>query len=204
MEKASTSARTLRLFFGLPIEVRESLASAIKKTRIGADKREMEINWVPAANFHITLNFLGSIAVAQLPLINELAREITARHAPFTTQLRGMGGFPDEYHMRTLWVGVRHTRALGELQNELREKLVASGFHQEERAYSPHLTIGKTRKARNATDLISPFVRTKFGEVAVDGLLLYESQQHGPHTTYHVLERFPLTGTAREESDLET
>lgn len=196
-----SSPATLRLFLGLPVQVHESLASAIKKTRIGADKRDMEINWVPTANYHITLNFLGSTPHALVPQITALARAIASRHAPFTTQLRGMGGFPDEHHMRTLWVGVRHTRALAQIQNELRERLVQTGIPQEERSYTPHLTIGKTRKSRNATDLISPFVRTKFGEIAVDGLLLYESQQYGPHTSYHVLERIALTGEPRNEDE---
>lgn len=200
MDNTAENKTQLRLFLGLPVEVHESLASAIKKTRIGADKREMEIHWVPPANFHITLNFLGTTPAAQVSKLTELVEAVAREHSPFTTELKGMGGFPDIHHMRTLWVGVRHTRALSELQVALREKLVAAGFEQEERAYSPHLTIGKTRKARNATDLVSPFVRTKFGEISCDGILLYESVQHGPHSSYQILERKPLTGAPKDRS----
>lgn len=192
MNEITAGGENLRLFIGLPVEVREALAGAIKKTKIGADKRKMEINWVPTENFHITLNFLGSIASEQLSELRARLVEVAQRHPPFSIDLRGMGGFPDERHMRTLWVGVRKTRALEGLHDDLRELLLKSGFHQEERPYSPHLTIGKTRKARNATDLVSPFVRTRFGEIKIEALLLYESRQHGPHVSYEILERVPL------------
>lgn len=195
----TTDHPAARLFVGFAIDIGteggEALAAAIKKTRIGAQQREMEINWVSPANFHVTLNFLGSVERTKLPILTELLNQVAAQTPRLATSLRGMGGFPDERHMRTLWVGVRNSRGLQQLQSELREKLVNAGFSQEDRAYSPHLTIGKTRKARNATDLISPFVRTKFGECEIDTILLFESVQHGPHSSYAVLERFALTGS---------
>jgi 2'-5' RNA ligase len=202
MENASPA--NLRLFTGLEIEIHPSLAQAVKKTRIGADRREMEINWVPAANYHVTLNFIGATSRERLPLLTALLDETAADHAPFTTELRGMGGFPDDRHMRTLWVGVRKTRALQELQDDLRTRLIERGFEQEDRPYSPHLTIGKTRKARNGSDLISPFVRTRFGEITVNSLVLFESLQHGPNVSYHVLARTGLNAAlarSREKSD---
>jgi 2'-5' RNA ligase len=190
------STSHIRIFTAFPIETTESLAHAIKRTRINAQQKEMELNWIPDANFHVTLNFLGSTERTRLEELNNLLASVTSQTPPFETSLRGMGGFPDDRHMRTLWVGVRKTRALQELQVRLREALMSSGFPQEEREYSPHLTIAKTRKARSVTDLISPNVRTNFGDVEIQSVFLFESVLVGPHPEYKILNSFPLKNSS--------
>ncbi len=195
------SRKTRRLFTGLKINISQSLSTAIKKMRIGAERREIDLHWVIGDNYHLTLNFLGATAEAEIPIILDLCQKVCEDVAPFSTSLRGVGCFPDDHHMRTLWIGVRNCRALQELQTRLHEQLTSAGFIKDaldERPYIPHLTIAKTRKARSATDLISPFVRTKFGEVEIETVILFESVQHGPHTTYKVLASFPLNGSASE------
>ena len=192
---------TLRLFTGVGFKIDSSLTAAIKRTRIGAQQREMEVNWVAEANFHITLNFLGETAVSKLERLEEVLAETCAQRSPLSTSLRGMSAFPDERHARVLWIGVRKSRALGELQDRLRENLVNSGFPLEDREYIPHLTIGRMRKARAATDLLSPYVRTKFGEIEISHVTLFQSVLHGPHTVYKPLKTFELTGQRENETE---
>jgi 2'-5' RNA ligase len=158
----------------------------------------MEFNWTPVANLHVTLNFLGETEVSRLADLCDVVQEVASTATPFETSLRGFGGFPDERHIRALWVGVRNSRALVELQDRLREELVGRDFPQEDRTYLPHLTIARTRKARSGTDLISPYVRTSFGDIEVGGITLFESQMHGPHVVYKPVERFALTGVPAE------
>jgi 2'-5' RNA ligase len=191
----------VRLFTGFPIEVTESLAHAIKRSRINADQKDMELNWIPEANYHVTLNFIGATENSKINEIIQAIQAVTTNVAPLTTSLRGMGGFPDERHTRTLWIGVRKSRALRHLQDQLRESLSNAKFPQEDREYTPHLTVAKTRKSRSITDLISPHVRTQFGEVEVKSVLLYQSLFHGAQPVYKILNTFPLTGLTLNDGD---
>ena len=158
----------------------------------------MEFNWAPEANLHVTLNFLGETDVARLAELCGVIQDVASSAAPFETSLKGFGGFPDERHMRVLWVGVRLSRALAELQSRMREELLGRDFPQEDRDYVPHLTIGRTRKARAGTDLISPYVRTSFGDIDVGDITLYESLMQGSHPVYKPVEKFVLTGAPVE------
>ncbi len=192
-----------RLFIGFPVTLNASLKATIKRTRINADKKEMEFYWIPDENMHVTLNFIGETPVERLPALVELLSSVARNLAPVKTSLKGMGAFPDERHMRVLWIGVRRSRALHALHESLREALIEQGFPQEDRDYAPHLTIGRLRKTRTATDLISPYVRTSFEDLAVGSIVLFESVLQGSHPVYKNLGEFTLTGRVDDEESVE-
>lgn len=181
-----------RLFTAFNPALESSLESAIKRTKIGAQQREMEVYWVPRENYHVTLNFLGDTPTDKISELESLISDVSAGYTKFSTSLRGMGAFPDSHHARALWVGVRNSRTLSELQWSLKERLIKAGFIQEDREYLPHLTIGRLRKARSVNDLLSPYIRTSFNEAEVESIALYESFQHGPYSTYKILKTFML------------
>jgi 2'-5' RNA ligase len=187
-----------RLFIGFPVDISASLAHAMKRTRIDADKKEMEFFWTPKENLHVTLNFLGDVGVEALPVLETVIEKATEALPPAKTSLRGMGAFPDDHHMRVLWVGVRKSRGLAGLQSELAEKLTEAGFEQEDREHQPHLTLGRLKKARTAVDLISPFVRTSFDDLHVRSIVLFESLVVGSHPVYKKLREFELRGVEEE------
>lgn len=195
------NANTRRLFIAFTLEISSGLEAAIKRTRIGAQQRRMEVNWVPKENLHVTLYFLGATPSERIPELERLIETVGQTHSAFSTSIRGMGAFPDSRHARVLWVGVRNSRALNQLQAALRETLIQAGFPQEERDYVPHLTIGRLRKARAVDDLLSPYVRTSFDDIRVESISLFESLQHGPQTVYKVLKTFPLCGPSDSLSD---
>jgi RNA 2',3'-cyclic 3'-phosphodiesterase len=188
-----------RLFIGFPLEISSSLTSALKRTRITAQKKGMEFNWTPEANIHVTLNFIGNTPGERLPDLQDIIAAVAAETPPIQTSLRGMGAFPDERHMRVLYVGVRKSRAMSELQSRLKTVLLEAGFHQEERDFAPHLTVGRLRKSRSGTDLISPYVRTSFCDATIGSIILYESLISGSHPVYKVLSKFELS--CAEEPD---
>jgi len=188
----SMNSNTRRLFIGFALEIGSGLEAAIKRTRIGAQQRRMEVYWVPKENFHVTLNFIGATPSEKIPELEKLIETVGQTHGAFSTSIRGMGAFPDSRHARVLWIGVRNSRGLSELQSALRDALIEAGFPQEDRDYVPHLTIGRLRKARAVEDLLSPYVRTSFDDIRVESISLFESLQHGPQPVYKVLKTFPL------------
>lgn len=190
-----------RLFVGFPIVVDSSLAAALKRTKISADKKEMEIDWVASANYHITLCFLGAVENSQRANVEQILENVAASSPAITTSIRGLGAFPDDHHMRVLWAGVRKSRALTALQSRLQEALVEAGFRRDERDFLPHLTLGRLRKARSGRDLLSPYVRTSFGDVEINEIVLYESLLHGSRPRYEPLRRFQLAPVVPDEAD---
>ncbi len=193
-----------RLFIGFPVKIGSSLESAVKRTKIGADKREIDLEWVPSKNYHVTLNFLGNVSSEKIPQIIEAIERVASVLPPFETSIRGLGAFPDEHHMRVLWAGVRKSRALSFVQSELAEALAQIGFEPEGRDYIPHLTLARTRKSRSGKDLVSPYVRTSFEDVTVSRIALYESVLHGPRPVYEIVRSFDLhTDVSVDVSELE-
>ena len=188
-----------RLFLGFSVVPDSSLAAAIKRLKIGAQKHEMAMHWAPTSNLHVTTNFLGETARAELPRLLALLEAAAKQCAPTSTSLRGLGAFPDAHHMRVLWAGVRKSRGLAALQENLAAKLQAAGFPQEDREYLPHLTLARLRKARSGQDLISPFVRTSFQNVEIQSVTLFESvlegHAEGMGPVYKILRTFVLTGS---------
>lgn len=70
----------------------------------------------------------------------------------------------------------------------------------EEQEYLPHLTVLRFRNPHAVKDLISPFLRKKWGEVEVSELILYKSELRGLYPVYTPIFTVPITGT--QEDDL--
>jgi len=106
------------------------------------------VRWTVPQNVHLTLHFLGDIAVADL---EEAARAVGAAAAScpaFSLNLSNLGCFPNTRRPRIVWIGVSdETDTLTKLHQILGEQLHQRiGFQPESRPYSPHLTIGRVKK----------------------------------------------------------
>jgi 2'-5' RNA ligase len=117
---------------------------------------------------------------------------VAQRFSSFNLPLKGVGAFPSEESGRVLWVGAPAKTALVNLQSGLETELVAHGFEVDERGYRPHLSLARLRNPKNVKDLLSPFVRNKFGEFSVEEILLMESVQARFFPVYKILDRAAL------------
>jgi 2'-5' RNA ligase len=64
------------------------------------------VGWVPAANQHLTLKFLGEIGEDRIDALVARASAKLASVAPFEVALAGFGSFPNAREARVLWLGV--------------------------------------------------------------------------------------------------
>ena len=107
------------------------------------------IRWARPEGVHITLKFLGNIdpnlVNGILQTMGSAARDIR----PFTLALSGLGGFPNSEAPRVIWIGLTgELESLRELQSRIDQELHVSGFFpRENRAFTPHLTIGRARES---------------------------------------------------------
>lgn len=148
-----------RLFVALPIDppLRDALAAAIPAA--GPETRAEH-----PADLHLTLHFLGPWPV------DDVADALTAVDAPPIVLTAGARGAFEE----ALWIGVDGGPALLDLRAAIAAALAPIGFAPEARAYTPHLTLGRTRDpAVRAAFLAGPSLDVR---QPVDRFTLYESR----------------------------
>src|SRR5262245_5385218 len=131
----------IRLFVAVnaSIAVTRRIADEVAK-RKNALKESLRVAWVPAANLHVTLKFLGSAQEESIEAISQQLSRVAAKHAPFELRARGLGAFPSLEKPRVLWVGAEGGDAIMKLQKDVDAAMVELGFPKEEQAFHPHFT----------------------------------------------------------------
>ena len=107
------------------------------------------VRWSPAHNIHVTLKFLGDVPTTDIDKISKLLLAEAALITPFEARIAGLGVFPSIKKPRVIWIGLDAPPVLSSLQERLEKGMAALGFAPEERAFTPHLTLG--RLAQNAS-----------------------------------------------------
>ncbi|GAA0600469.1 RNA 2',3'-cyclic phosphodiesterase [Virgibacillus siamensis] len=98
--------------------------------------------WPHPEDVHITLKFLGPVSPGQLDQLNVKLEKLTDLHS-FRVRTGSLGTFGKSTQPRVLWAGVEKTEALSKLQQLVDQLANDSGFEQEKRTYSPHITLAK-------------------------------------------------------------
>jgi 2'-5' RNA ligase len=108
---------------------------------------EDDVSWVRRENLHYTLRFLGELDEDGVSrVIAAASAGVTGRPA-FEATLGAAGAFPSARRARVLWLGLsRGAEALTALAQALEQALRERGFSAAERAFSPHLTLGRVRR----------------------------------------------------------
>ena len=94
-----------------------------------------------------------------------------------------------------MWLGLRESGdALKELANRLETECETIGFPKENRPFSPHLTIGRVRKAHRSRELAEKHAASEFGpvEFVANEVVVYKSELRPTGSVYSKLAAFPL------------
>ena len=167
--------------------------------KLEAAKVPPKVAWVKPAALHVTIRFLGDLEAAEVERIQALLAPPIAM-TPFELEWRGVGTFPNNKHPRALWLGVVNGGApLAQLEAEVSRRLAdGRSVELEDRAFLPHLTVGRVKMAGTGVDWpkLLQSVEVKHAASTVDRVTLYRSElsQRGPH--YTGLVSAPLIGTA--------
>lgn len=176
-----------------PPEVRaEAVAAATAATRRPDGRPTDRVRWTRPENVHLTLKFLGDVRVESLGALGDALREVCERHAPFEAGLAGLGAFPSTRRARILWASVgAGARELRFLAADVETALAPLEFEREDRAYAPHLTVGRVR-GRPASFELPPIVLDPVFRVESIDLVKSTLTESGP--VYEVVEAFALKG----------
>jgi 2'-5' RNA ligase len=139
------------------------------------------IRWVAAANIHLTLKFLGDVSLSNLNMLTDLIQAEISTHHQFDISVGGSGAFPNLHQPRVIWVGVEAPTELNAIQNGIEATTGRLGYSREERAFSPHLTLGRVSRNATSQDIkaISKALETNrigfLGATCVEKVYLYRS-----------------------------
>jgi len=172
---------TIRTFICIELspEMRRKLGEMIGQLSHATPQRS--VRWDRADKIHLTLKFLGDTPQGDVPRISEALANATRDIKKFSFTLDGLGCFPNLKQPRVVWVGVKDSAALIEMQNMIEKHVVPLGFPKEERAFSPHLTLGRVRREASRAEAASvgEAVRVRanqsFGIKSVSRVILMKS-----------------------------
>ena len=133
----------VRTFIAVELDgpMRDALAALQERIR-----RELgpPMRWVKPEGMHLTLKFLGQTPEDLLSSIADALAAAARRSRPFAIELGEAGGFPTPRRPRVLWAAVRgDLDALADLRQNVEEMIAPLGFPTEQRAFRPHLTLGR-------------------------------------------------------------
>lgn len=175
----------------LPQQVKDELGEIQHKL----SSWPVRVKWVEKQNFHITLKFLGDVALNRVDEVEAALKKVTAAHLKSRLSLGGLGAFPNLKRPKVIWVGVKDfDNKLYDIWADTEKELVNRGFAPEPKPFAAHLTLGRVKEDYKAPvpEGILPKVDVKQSVIPVDRIQLMRSclTRNGP--VYSCLGNFPL------------
>lgn len=188
----------MRVFVGVELDDRVREAAAEISESLERDlRRHVDARWVPAANLHVTLWFLGEVHESRIESTLQALSSPFAEGA-FDLEISGLGAFPPSGAPRVLWLGViSGADALSRINQELTARLKPIGFEAERRPYSAHLTIARVKEiARGSYRDIRTMLMKKparAGTCRVEDVTVFRSRVSSKGAVYEALQRVRLS-----------
>jgi 2'-5' RNA ligase len=191
------------------IELSEEAIGALDRVQRGLKKEAPRdaVRWSRPESIHLTLQFLGDVASERIGAISEALRGVCAGQGPFVMEMRDLGVFPNPRRPRVIWVGISEpSGALAALQKGVSQALEPLGFEPEQRAFTPHLTLGRalrrasTRELAALGELITHFDVGVLSRVTVDRVILMRSDLKPDGAVYTPQAVLALGASADQEA----
>lgn len=176
----------MRTFLAIPIptETEEQIAKLQRELRVLSP----DLAWVPVANFHLTLLFLGEVGRKELAAVSEALAGIS-QVSPFKLAVDKLGIFGSNRNPKVLWLGFGE----GEREVTTLAGLVQTALGRKE-AFHPHLTLARfrDRPLGKLGGQLGPLSR-EIGFTACE-VVLYESKLGAGPPRYLPLKTWKLEG----------
>jgi len=141
----------------LPSELKLELGRLEDQLKSG---KQSWVKWVDPDSIHLTLKFLGNIAVDRIDEITRAVEEAAQEVPPLHLEVKGLGVFPNFKRVQVVWVGVGGEVAeLGVLYQRIESNLARLGFIPELRPFTSHLTLARVRQQASLDE------RQRFGQL---------------------------------------
>ncbi len=192
-----SSDNTIRTF--LAIEIPKEILEQFERLHYRLDRSLTGVvRWAKPGSIHLTLKFFGNITERDIRNIIDALQARAPALGPIPIAVATMGVVPNMSRPRVLWVGITEgLKELQALQAEIETTLEAEGFAREERAYRPHLTLGRMKAERRIEGLdkaIEDHKNYVAGKFTATEMVLFRSDLKPTGPVYTELAKFKLGG----------
>ncbi len=158
----------VRLFAGIPLDdaARSYVAAAVAALR----QDGVRARWVPPANWHVTLAFLGDVDDDRYGEIAAAFHTVVGQ-ASLALGLSCVGAFPSNKRPRVLWVGGEQSAEFDATAKAVRAAFAPLDFHFDDGDLQAHVTVGR---ANGAPMLLAPRLEAPLA-MPVMRIALFES-----------------------------
>jgi len=196
--------KRLFLAVNLGVGTTRKIADAIVKMRATAERRGIRVGWVPPANLHVTLKFLGWSSPDVIHAVRDRVVVAMGGMKGFELQARGAGGFPGDGSARVLWVGLNDpSGVLAPLAERIDGQMAELGYARETRPFQPHITVGRVKEGRGTEEVLAPWKQTDFGSSRIREVVLYESFTKSTGSEYMAQFRVAFARPERQTREVE-
>lgn len=182
----------MRMFlaFEMPHPVIDYLSSVIESLA----KRVDGVRWVKDGGIHITTKFLGEVEESKITAMHEALKPLGQIYTPIPTALDKIDAFPNKRRARVIVVTLgQGVEAMQTIFSEVEERLDAiMEIEREERAYLPHITLGRQKVPKPFPNGDVPDIQRK--EFMVEHLVLFKSTLTSGGAIYNPLWKIKLGG----------
>lgn len=205
-----------RLFIALPLapagqsallSLQQNLQNSLQNSLLQTQAASAQLRWLPPAQLHLTLHFLGETPTTQLPELQTLILTTAAQTPALDLRLTQLTWFPKPRRPRVLVALTTCPPALTQLQQQLSQQLQQLGFclptHNDPRMipwpFQPHLSLARLKLPRtpSSVKLALPALPTLPPDIKLSiqqlQLLRSQLQPQGAHYT-------PLTTASLQPS----
>lgn len=134
----------MRLFIAVNIN-QHSKKFIEKKVELLKNEYKGRFKWTKKENWHLTLKFIGEASAEEKDELIQALKKIDFKEQNQYVQFNKLGAFPDLKKAEVLYLALKRGRNLLEsLHDKVERELLEYGFEADERAYIPHLTLGRS------------------------------------------------------------
>lgn len=181
----------MRLFVAVdtPPDVKRELVRVRDELR----RFRADVRWEPEGKLHCTLKFLGDVPERILPALGDALAATAAATSPMEVRYAGVGCFPDVRRPKIVWAGMR-SEGLAPLAELVDITCAGFGVAREQRAFHPHVTLGRVKSLVSSDDLLSRIESVTFESrtVMIREMLLVQSTLKPSGSVYSAVRSFPL------------
>ena len=184
---------SIRTFIAIetPSDIRAKIISLQRTLK----QIDADVRWESEDTLHTTIKFLGDVNENILPTLVSLIEPIAQNQSPCTIIIEKSGCFPNTHQPRVIWVGCTNPdNKLTAIKKMIDTALQPHGFEIEQRAFTPHITLGRVKGTKNLSHLISSMEKLTFEpqQYTVHEVVLMKSVLRLEGSEYSVLKKFQL------------
>ncbi len=180
-----------RLFVAAEIPERQLIN--IVELRNSVFEDNSRIRWEPLSKLHLTLKFLGDVRPDEEELLKHSLELAALNSSEVATHFTKFGLFYRNGKPAILWAGLRNSKELVELFNNVEKACEEASFKKEVRKFKPHITLARLKGSENM-ELINNFLNKNLPDEKfyISKINLVKSLLRPSGSVYTILKSFNL------------